>query len=96
MAREQGGGGRPWASRALGEQGPLLGGDMGVVAGPVVACLAQGLGPVLVAQTALPSALGWPRGPVSLARGPGCCVPGGPLRLLPGANALTSVFTARV
>lgn len=69
---------------------------MGVVAGSVVACLAQGLGPVLVAQTALPSALGWPRGPVSLARGPGCCVPGGPLRLLPGANAPTSVFTARV
>lgn len=36
--------------QALGEQGPLLGGDMGVVAGPVVACLAQGLGPVLVAR----------------------------------------------
>lgn len=39
----------------LGEQGPGRagpppGGDMGVVAGPVVACLAQGLGPVLVAR----------------------------------------------
>lgn len=41
--------------QALGEQGPGRagpppGGDMGVVAGPVVACLAQGLGPVLVAR----------------------------------------------